>query len=517
MQDRNEAGWNLQSTYQTLPKVFYSEATPTAVRQPQLLLVNTRVARRLGLDPNLIQDQLHAEIFSGNRLPPNSRPIAQAYAGHQFGGFTMLGDGRAILLGEQQTPSGQLLDVQLKGPGMTPYSRRGDGRAALGPMLREYIIAHAMDALDIPTTLSLAVTSTGEPVYRQRIEPGAVLTRIASSHVRVGTFQFAAARGNVDDLRALADYAIARHYSELVDSPEKYLSFLHAVIERQAKLIARWMSVGFIHGVMNTDNVSIAGETIDYGPCAFMNSYNPSTVFSSIDDGGRYAYGNQPAICQWNLARFAETLLPLLHSDYQQAVELATAAIHGFPEIYEAAWRRLMSEKLGFATNEPAPAQAQLLDQLLELMEQHQLDFINTMRALSVLQFRQPEATDQAAATVNADHFTATYSAINGTQRSDAIVELMNPWLQLWHASLVSDGSSLEQAQARMLQLNPSVIPRNHLVEQAIAAVVERGDFGPIQSLLEVLSSPFELSQPNFEYSKPPAGGDGDYCTFCGT
>lgn len=320
MTNQNGPGWNLECSYADLPEAFYAWVSPTKVKRPEVVLVSTRVAEKLGLNPRLLIDQEHAEIFGGNRLPPNSRPLAQAYAGHQFGGFSMLGDGRAILLGEQRTPNGQRFDVQLKGPGPTPYSRRGDGRASLGPMLREFIVSHAMDALGVPTTLSLAVATTGEPVYRYGVEPGAVLTRIASSHIRVGTFQYAASRGNLDDLRALADYTIQRHYPHLVDAQEKYLELLRAVAERQSALVARWMSIGFIHGVMNTDNVSIAGETIDYGPCAFMNTFRQSTVFSSIDEQGRYAYGNQPAICQWNLARFAETLLPLLSTEFELAL-----------------------------------------------------------------------------------------------------------------------------------------------------------------------------------------------------
>lgn len=512
----NNPGWNLEATYKQLPKAFYSEAKPTSVRQPQLLLINSRVASRLGLDPKLIQDQLHAEIFAGNQLPPNSHPIAQAYAGHQFGGFTMLGDGRAILLGEQRTPNGDLLDVQLKGPGMTPYSRRGDGRAALGPMLREYIISHAMDSLGIPTTLSLAVTSTGEPVYRQRAEPGAVLTRIAASHIRVGTFQYAAARGNIDDLRSLADYTIARHYPELIECPDKYLRFLNSVIGRQAQLIAQWMSVGFIHGVMNTDNVSIAGETIDYGPCAFMNTYRPSTVFSSIDDGGRYAYGNQPSICQWNLARFAETLLPLLNADFQIAVQLATSAIEGFADAYQVAWLTLMSRKLGLP--ESQPVYQQLVGDLIELLERHQLDYINALRALSAVKPSTGKAVDyDTTCQVNASDFAMAYSTLVGSELADPLDDRFDLWLQRLQSKLSEAGTSLADAQVVMRQLNPSVVPRNHLVEQAIASVVEDGDFKPIGDLLEALSSPYEQPHSKSLFSQPPVGGDGDYCTFCGT
>ena len=340
-------GWRFDNTYARLPDVLFAPAKPAAVREPRVSILNHRLADELGLDLGAMSPEAAAALFAGQDLPAGSRPIAQAYAGHQFGGFTMLGDGRAILLGEHRTPSGRLVDIQLKGAGRTRFSRGGDGRAALGPMLREYIISEAMAALGIPTTRSLAVVTTGEPVYRESVRRGAILTRVAASHIRVGTFEYLAARRDEPTLRALADYAIDRHYPELADAPQKYLEFFRAVADRQASLIARWQLVGFIHGVMNTDNMAISGETIDYGPCAFMNAYDPDTVFSSIDHAGRYAYGNQPAIAQWNLARFAETLLPLLDPDQEKAVAVATEVLGRVPRRVRAVLARRDAEEAG--------------------------------------------------------------------------------------------------------------------------------------------------------------------------
>src|SRR5437763_5008897 len=325
--DHNAVGWRFEDTYARLPGALFAAATPAAVRAPRLSVLNHRLAGELGLDLGALAPEAAAALFAGQSLPAGSRPIAQAYAGHQFGSFTMLGDGRAILLGEHRTPSGRLVDVQLKGAGRTRFSRGGDGLAALGPMLREYVLSEALAALGVPTTRSLAVVTTGEPVYREPVRRGAVLTRVAASHIRVGTFEYLAARRDGLALRALADYAIGRHYPELADAPNKYLAFFRAVQDRQAALIARWQLVGFIHGVMNTDNMAVSGETIDYGPCAFMNAYDPETVFSSIDHAGRYAYGNQPRIAHWNLARFAEALLPPLDPDQEKAVASATQAL----------------------------------------------------------------------------------------------------------------------------------------------------------------------------------------------
>lgn len=487
MTNQNGVGWNLECSYADLPEAFYAWVSPTKVKRPEVVLVSARVAEKLGLNPQLLVDQDHAEIFGGNRLPPNSRPLAQAYAGHQFGGFSMLGDGRAILLGEQIAPNGQRFDVQLKGPGPTPYSRRGDGRASLGPMLREFIISHAMDALGVPTTLSLAVATTGEPVYRYGVEPGAVLTRVAASHIRVGTFQYAASRGNLDDLRALADYTIQRHYPHLVDAQEKYLELLRAVAQRQSSLVARWMSVGFIHGVMNTDNVSIAGETIDYGPCAFMNTFSQSTVFSSIDEQGRYAYGNQPAICQWNLARFAETLIPLLAVEFDEALAKATELIQAVPQTLDQFWLKEMCAKLGLQTVQDGDER--LVQQLLTWMEDSQMDFTNTFRELS-------EENLTAA-----EYQSAPFIG----------------WQKAWQQRLAEEGTTATQAKERMCNENPAVIARNHQVEFALAAAVEQGDFKPVEKLLDVLSNPMAVASENAEFRLPPVGGDANYQTFCGT
>ena len=375
------AGWHLEHTYAELPQLFYSHAAPTAVREPRLAAFNRPLATLLGLELKALEGAEGAAIFAGNAVPEGGRPIAQAYAGHQFGHFTALGDGRAILLGEQITPSGDRVDIQLKGAGQTRFSRRGDGRAALGPMLREYIISEAMHALGIPTTRSLAVVKTGEPVYRETELDGAVLTRVAASHIRVGTMQWAAAHNDQDAVRALADYTRARHYPELADSPEPHLALFDAILGRQARLIARWQLVGFIHGVMNTDNMALSGETIDYGPCAFMDRYDPATVFSSIDHGGRYAYANQPPVAQWNLARLAEAMLPLFDRDVDRAVERATAALDRFPDLFEQHWLDGMRAKLGLFTQEEGDKA--LVDDLLAWMQRRSADFTNTFRSLT--------------------------------------------------------------------------------------------------------------------------------------
>ena len=365
-------GWNFQNTYTSLPPHFFQRALPTPVRAPGMVFFNSSLAESLGFSPDPTVPATLAPYFAGNSIFNGSEPIAQAYAGHQFAHFTMLGDGRAILLGEHLTPQGERFDVQLKGSGPTPYSRRGDGRAALGPMLRELIISEAMHALGIPTTRSLAVVSTGEPVFRENTLQGAILTRIARSHIRVGTFQFATATPREDGLKRLADYTIDRHYPECTDPTSRYRDFLNAVIDRQAKLVSQWMMSGFIHGVMNTDNMSICGETIDYGPCAFMDQYHPDTVFSSIDHHGRYAYGNQPVIAQWNLARFSETLLPLLSEDRGAALTIAKEAIDRFPALFLGYWLQGMRSKLGLETENPSDLD--LSNRLLSLMLKHEAD-----------------------------------------------------------------------------------------------------------------------------------------------
>lgn len=482
------AGWNFDNSYARLPEFFYTRLSPTSVKSPKLVVFNDSLAESLGLDAKSLRTDEGAAVFAGNRIPEGADPIAQAYAGHQFGHFTMLGDGRAILLGEQITPSGERFDIQLKGSGITPYSRRGDGRAALGPMLREYIISEAMHALGIPTTRSLAVATTGEPIYRETELPGAVLTRVAASHLRVGTFQYAAALGTAENVQALADYAIQRHYPEVHADENRYLSLLQEVMKRQASLIAKWQLVGFVHGVMNTDNMAISGETIDYGPCAFMDVYDPKTFFSSIDVHGRYAYGNQPHIAAWNLARFAETLLPLLHDDEEQAVKLAEDALHGFTGQFRRNWLAGMRAKLGIYNEEPQDEV--LVEELLNLMQKYEADYTNTFLSLTF---------DKREGAILFE--TAEFAA----------------WHESWQARL----GRQQQSQAEFRQLmesgNPAVIPRNHRVEEALEAVVNREDYGVMEKLLRALSDPFAHSPEQIDYSNLPMQSSRPYRTFCGT
>lgn len=485
--DHNTLGWRFDNSYSRLPDVLFVPARPVAVRAPRVSVLNHRLADELGLDLGAVSQNAAAALFSGQEVPPGARPIAQAYAGHQFGGFTMLGDGRAILLGEHRTPSGRLVDIQLKGAGRTRFSRGGDGRAALGPMLREYVISEAMAALGIPTTRSLAVVTTGEPVYRDSVLRGAILTRVASSHLRVGTFQYLAARQDETNLRLLADYAIDRHYPELADAPRRYLEFLRAVADRQASLVARWQLVGFIHGVMNTDNMAISGETIDYGPCAFMNAYRPDTVFSSIDHHGRYAYGNQPAIAQWNLARFAETLLPLVDPDPENAVAAATEVLGEFPALFERYWLGGMRKKLGLPGEEAGDVE--LIQALLDWMEKSRADFTNTFRDLS------------------------SEGPPEGGRHRDPDFQA---WYTRWQHRLDRDGQSMASAHAVMRAANPDVIPRNHRVEEALTAAEEHDDLSALHELLAVLASPYEAGADRAKYQDPPAD-DGNYRTFCGT
>jgi protein adenylyltransferase len=481
------AGWHLEHTYAELPPVLYSPATPTKVREPRLVVFNRSLATSLGLEADALDGPEGAAIFAGNVMPDGARPIAQAYAGHQFGHFTALGDGRAIVLGEQITPSGERVDIQLKGAGQTPFSRRGDGRAALGPMLREYIISEAMHALGIPTTRSLAVVTTGESVYRETALHGAVLTRVAASHIRVGTMQWVAAHDAREAMRALADYTRARHYPQLADAAEPHMALLDAIIDRQASLIARWQLVGFVHGVMNTDNMALSGETIDYGPCAFMDRYDPATVFSSIDEGGRYAYGNQPAVAHWNLARLAEAMLPLFDPEIDRAVERATAALDRFPVLFEQHWLDGMRGKLGLFTQEDADKR--LVDDLLAWMQQRSVDFTNTFNALTT--------GDLADTASQAD-----------------------PDLQEWHRRLAArrerQPHSRAEVEALMRRHNPAVIPRNHKVEEALEAATDADDFSVMQRLLEVLATPYDHDRDLPAFSSP-SPSQWPYRTFCGT
>ncbi|MBT9175842.1 MAG: hypothetical protein DDT20_00142 [Firmicutes bacterium] len=477
-------GWNLEHSYKELPQLFFSHQYPTPVRSPETVILNEPVGLHLGLNIEALRGPDGAAELVGNKLPPGAIPIAQAYAGHQYGHFTMLGDGRAILLGEQITPAGQRFDIQLKGAGKTPYSRRGDGRAALGPMLREYIISEAMYELGIPTTRSLAVVKTGETVWRETALTGAVLVRVAESHLRVGTFQFAAQYGHRADLAALADYALHRHYPRIDGSEDRYRLLLREVIARQAALIARWQAVGFVHGVMNTDNTAISGETIDYGPCAFMDTYDPATVFSSIDHHGRYAYGNQPSIALWNLARFAEALLPLLHNDRQQAVELAQAELSCGADMFRQRWLAAMRAKLGLSNEEPEDEA--LITQLLAMMQSSGADFTNSFLALTVGQF---DGLALAEATGFAE------------------------WRERWQLRQERQAGGKAEAERVMLSANPAVIPRNHRVEEALEAACQ-GDLSVMERLLRVLRTSYGHAPEHANYSEP---SEKPCRTFCGT
>ena len=479
-------GWNLENSYASLPSLFFTELKPTPVPHPRLVLYNNTLAEELGLSRLDLESAEGASILSGNQLPDNSRPLAQAYAGHQFGHFTMLGDGRAILLGEQITPTGKRCDIQLKGSGQTPYSRGGDGRAALGPMLREYIISEAMHALGIPTTRSLAVVTTGEDVSREKKLPGAILTRVADSHLRVGTFQYAARWGSEADLRTLADYTIERHFPT-IDDEMPYLALLQAVVTKQAKLIASWQLTGFVHGVMNTDNMALSGETIDYGPCAFMDHYDPATVFSSIDQYGRYAYAQQPLIAQWNLARFAETILPLLDPDPEKAFTLGSEEVVAFEVQYRQYWLDGMRKKLGLTTAEKSDET--LFNDLLQIMHRFKADYTNTFRELTFAR---------------------------STEKPFYLSEEFSRWHSQWQARANREQTGLEERQKLMKNSNPAVIPRNHLVEEALQAAVDQNDYAPINKLINLLSAPYDYKLSEKRYLEP-SPADKPYRTFCGT
>ncbi|MCI3923124.1 YdiU family protein [Paenibacillus sp. TRM 82003] len=486
-----DVGWSFDNSYTRLPETFYTLQNPVPVRSPKLAVLNEALAASLGLDVEALQGEAGAATFAGNRIPEGAKPLAQAYAGHQFGHFTMLGDGRAVLLGEHLAPAGERYDIQLKGSGRTPYSRGGDGRAALGPMLREYIISEAMHALGIPTTRSLAVATTGQPVIREEELTGAVLTRVAASHIRVGTFQYAARFGTTDDLRALADYVLARHYPEIpLNDDGRYLSLLRGVVDRQAGLIAKWLLVGFIHGVMNTDNMTVSGETIDYGPCAFMNEYDPATVFSSIDRQGRYAYGHQPAIGVWNLSRFAETLLPLLHDDQDEAIKLAEEALSTFSGAFQLSWSSGMRAKLGLFGEESEDET--LVQELLSLMQKYRADYTNTFLALTFDSFdRVPELSGN---------------------------EEFASWRVRWQARRERQEETAEASHARMRDSNPAVIPRNHRVEEALDAAVNEDDFEVMKRLLGVLAKPYaHTTEQQQEYATTPERTNVPYRTYCGT
>ena len=483
--------FNFENTYTSLPAAFFHLDSPTEFPNPQLVIVNHELAKSMSLDFSTLPDDQQAALFCGNLVPEGSEPFSQAYAGHQFGNFTMLGDGRAHMMGEHVTPNDERFDIQFKGSGPTPYSRRGDGLAAIGPMLREYIISEAMHALGIATTRSLAVVTTGKMVMRERPLPGAVMTRVASSHIRVGTFEFAAATQKPELLSAILEYTIKRHFPELKNSEMKALSLLRSVMDRQICLMVNWMRVGFIHGVMNTDNMALSGESIDYGPCAFMNSYNPDQVFSSIDQHGRYAYSNQPKLAHWNLARLAEALLPLIDEDADKAEELAKEVLNEFDDSYQKERLTMMRQKLGLLGELESEEESdeKLISDLLEWMHKHGADFTNTFRDLS------------AATTPTGQHYDN---------------EEFTRWYTRYTARRLEHGQSMEASIKCMQAVNPSVIPRNYIVEQALEEA-ESGDLSLMHELLAALKSPYDSNEKNEKFQTAPHPSDKAYQTYCGT
>jgi uncharacterized protein YdiU (UPF0061 family) len=478
-------GWHFDNTYSKLSNTFKEEVKPTPVHNPELVVLNDQLAKDLNLDFSKIEKKDLSQIFSGNTLPKGSATIAQAYAGHQFGHFTMLGDGRAVLLGEHLVNNTTRFDIQFKGSGRTSFSRSGDGRAVLGPMLREYIISEAIHALKIPTTRSLAVVKTGEKIVRENLLPGAILTRVASSHIRVGTFQYIAAKQNIDDLNTLVEYTINRHYPEIQSSKNKALDLLNLVMERQCKLVVNWMRVGFIHGVMNTDNMAISGETIDYGPCAFMDHYNPKTVFSSIDQLGRYSFSNQPPITKWNLSRFAECLIPLIDKSEDKAIQLATEIIDNFQNIYEEKWLNMMRDKLGLFGK--SKDDKKLIDDLLTWMEKNKADYTNTFCYLMNVKIGNNSLYDDK--------------------------EFIN-WSKNWKNRISINDNSKEKSLELMKETNPIIIPRNHKVEEALKSANE-DNLEVMNKLLSKFDNPYGEQKGIEDYQLPSL--DDNYQTFCGT
>ena len=479
-------GWCFDNTYYKLSNIFKEDIKPIPVKKPELVLLNKTLAENLNLNFSNLDNQKLSELFSGNSLPEGSNSVAQAYAGHQFGHFTMLGDGRAVLIGEHLSKDNKRYDIQFKGSGKTAFSRNGDGRAALGPMLREYIISEAMNGLGIPTTRSLAVVKTGEDVIRETSQPGAILTRIASSHIRVGTFQYIAARQKKDEIEVLLNYVIDRHYPDIKNSKNKAAELLSIVLEKQINLVVNWMRVGFIHGVMNTDNMSISGETIDYGPCAFMDTYDPKTVFSSIDQMGRYAYFNQPVITKWNLSRFAECLIPLIDKNQEKAIELATEIINSFEKKYEEKWLNMMRDKLGlFGMDEKDKF---LILDLLTWMHQKKIDYTNIFCHLMNENIKEDKDYED---------------------------EDFKNWKKRWNERLKTNNNTLEKSLKLMRSANPIVIPRNHKVEEVLEAA-EKNNFKPITRLVEILKDPYS-QQKNIINYQIPSNSEKKYQTFCGT
>ena len=478
-------GWHFDNTYSRLPNTFKEDIKPTPVHDPELVVLNEELSKKLNLDFSKIDKKKLAEIFSGNTLPENTNTIAQAYAGHQFGHFTMLGDGRAVLLGEHLVNKNSRFDIQFKGSGRTSFSRGGDGRAALGPMLREYIISEAIHSLNIQTTRSLAVVKTGEKVVRENLLQGAILTRVASSHIRVGTFQYIAGKQNIEELKMLVNYTIDRHFPEITSSQNKALDLLNLVLQKQCELIVDWMRVGFIHGVMNTDNMTISGETIDYGPCAFMDHYDPKTVFSSIDKFGRYSYSNQPPIAKWNLARFAECLIPIIDTNEDKAINIATEIIDNFQKIYENKWLNMMRDKLGLFGEDKNDKN--LIKSLMDWMSDNKADYTNT------------------------------FCYLMGVSIDDKIYEDMSfkKWVNEWKVRSRLNNSNNEKQLQLMRKVNPNVIPRNHKVEEALSAA-EHNNFDVMNKLLSVLKNPYDTKDIS-EYQSPAPLTKEKYKTFCGT
>ena len=479
----SDSGWNLQSSYTQISDKLFSELKPDAVTNPSTVIVNNKLAEKLGLNLKGISEEDLSNLFSGNSLPHGSKPFAQAYAGHQFGQFTILGDGRAHIVGEQVTPDGEIFDIQYKGSGRTPYSRGGDGKAALGPMLREYLISEAMYYLGIPTTRSLAVVETGEKVYREVPLKGSILTRVASSHIRIGTFQFLAAHKDYEGMKSLLDFSIKRHFSNLKFSENLAIEFIKAVMQKQINLIVEWMRVGFIHGVMNTDNSTISGETIDYGPCAFMDHYDANTVFSSIDTQGRYSFANQPSIIQWNLVRLAECLLPLIDKDEKRSIEIAQNLINTFSSLFKDKWLQMMKKKLGI--KDQSEDDEELINNLIKWMQQKKPDFTNTFCNL-----------------MNYDH-------ADDEEFED---DEFNNWKREWKKRVES-----KEYLDVMISCNPTLIPRNYLVEEALSEAETDGKFDKFNELNAIISSPYQLKKVNIKYLETPSKTNIPYKTYCGT
>ena len=485
---KNNIGWRFDNTYSRLPNIMLTRINPVPVKLPNLVILNDQLSKELGLNFSNIENEHLATLFSGNFLPEGSETIAQAYAGHQFGYFTILGDGRAITIGEHLTQNKERFDIQFKGSGQTPYSRNADGRAALGPMLREYIISEAMHALNIPTTRSLAVVTTGENVIRETLLPGAILTRVASSHIRVGTFQYAAVQNNKILLKTLLDYSVQRHYPNLKGKNNLAVELLKAVMKKQIELVTNWMRVGFIHGVMNTDNMTISGETIDYGPCAFMDAYDPETVFSSIDLQGRYAYFNQPGITKWNLLRFAETLIPLIDEKETVAIKKANEVLNDFANLYKKCWHTMMCKKIGLFREENQDEK--LIKDLLDLMHKNKADYTNTFLLLMKKEVKEEYLFKNSSFT---------------------------EWHKKWNDRLKKNNKPLEMSLKLMSENNPLVIPRNHKVEEVLEEASNKNNLKPLEKLIKYLKNPYNNQNGISDYQIIPKQNGKKYTTFCGT